>query len=41
MRKIVREVLELIVIAICIGLLTYVCAFGLIYLTLMCMTMAL
>ena len=41
MRKIFREVLDLIVIAICIGL-TYVCAFGfgLLYLTLMCITMA-
>ena len=39
MRKIFREVLDLIVIAICIGL-TYVCAFGLLYLTLMCMTMS-
>lgn len=39
MRKIFREVLDLIVIAICIGL-TYVCAFGLLYLTLKCLTMA-
>lgn len=39
MRKIFREVLDLIVIAMCIGL-TYVCAFGLLYLALMCMTMA-
>lgn len=39
MRKIFREVLDLIVIAMCIGL-TYVCAFGLLYLTLMCITMA-
>lgn len=39
MRKIFREVLDLIVIAICIAL-TYVCAFGLLYLTLMCITMA-
>lgn len=39
MRKIFREVLDLIVIAMCIGF-TYVCAFGLLYLTLMCITMA-
>lgn len=37
MRKIFREVLDLIVIAMCIGL-TYVCAFGLLYLTLKCLT---
>lgn len=39
MRKIFRGVLDLIVIALCIGL-TYVCAFGLLYLILLCMTMA-
>ena len=39
MRKIFREILDIILIAICIGL-TYVCAFGLLYLTLMCITMA-
>ena len=39
MRKIFREVLDLIVIAMCIGL-TYVCAFGLLYLTMKCLTVA-
>ena len=39
MRKIFRDILDLIVIAICIGLI-YVCAFGLLYLTLMCLTMS-
>ena len=39
MKKIFREILDVIVIAICIGL-TYVCAFGLLYLTLMCITMS-
>ena len=39
MKKIFREILDIIVIAICIGL-TYVCAFGLLYLTLMCLTMS-
>lgn len=39
MRKIFRDILDIIVIAICIGL-TYVCAFGLLYLTLMCLTMS-
>ena len=39
MRKIFREILDLIVIALCIGL-TYVCAFGLLYLALLCLTMS-
>ena len=39
MRKIFREVLDLIVIGICVGLI-YACAFGLLYLTAMCLTMS-